>query len=162
MEFRQCSIGGLAYSDVVEDGKQARIENGVEVGIHDFKQLNDNLRNHPTSNIIDEFLTLLAVCHTVIPERQEGNPSGTPFFDFIPAYRKQKDVLAPTLANETICLSSFPSPSLSTSQKSYTRHHHQMRALLSPVLHIWGTSSLPVGLVQSIFRLDHTTSSTRS
>ncbi|KAF9366256.1 hypothetical protein BGX34_004707 [Mortierella sp. NVP85] len=75
MEFRQCSIGGLAYADVVEDGKQARMENGVEVGVHDFKQLNANLRNHPTSNVIDEFLTLLAVCHTVIPERQESNPS---------------------------------------------------------------------------------------
>ncbi|KAK3823106.1 MAG: hypothetical protein J3Q66DRAFT_330871 [Benniella sp.] len=75
MEFRQCSIAGLAYADVVEDGKQARIEDGVEVGVHDFKQLDANLRNHPTSNIIYEYLTLLAVCHTVIPERQEGNPN---------------------------------------------------------------------------------------
>ncbi|KAG0249610.1 hypothetical protein BG011_009101 [Mortierella polycephala] len=74
MEFRQCSIGGLAYADVVEEGKQAHIENGLEVGVHDFKQLDANLRNHPTSNVIDEFLTLLAVCHTVIPERQEDNP----------------------------------------------------------------------------------------
>ena len=76
MEFRQCSIAGLAYADVVEDGKQAHIEDGVEVGVHDFKQLDANLRNHPTSNIIYEYLTLLAVCHTVIPERQEGNPNG--------------------------------------------------------------------------------------
>ncbi|KAI7826157.1 hypothetical protein BC939DRAFT_395524 [Gamsiella multidivaricata] len=75
MEFRQCSIAGLAYSDVVEDGKQAHIEDGVEVGVHDFKQLDANLRNHPSSNVINEFLTLLAVCHTVIPERQENNPS---------------------------------------------------------------------------------------
>lgn len=81
MEFRQCSIAGLAYADVVEEGKQAHIEDGVEVGVHDFKQLDANLRSHPTSNVIDEFLTLLAVCHTVIPERQEGNPSGrTPAF----------------------------------------------------------------------------------
>ncbi|KAF8977701.1 hypothetical protein BGZ46_007178 [Entomortierella lignicola] len=75
MEFRQCSIAGLAYADVIEDGNQARIEDGVEVGVHDFKQLDTNLRNHPTSSVIDEFLTLLAVCHTVIPERQENNPS---------------------------------------------------------------------------------------
>ncbi|KAG0239791.1 hypothetical protein B0O80DRAFT_455041 [Mortierella sp. GBAus27b] len=73
MEFRQCSIAGLAYADVVEDGKQARVEDGMEVGVHDFKQLDANLRNHPTSNIIYEYLTLLAVCHTVIPERQEGS-----------------------------------------------------------------------------------------
>ena len=76
MEFRQCSIAGLAYADVVEEGKRAHIEDGVEVGVHDFKQLDANLRNHPTSNVIDEFLTALAVCHTVIPERQEANPSG--------------------------------------------------------------------------------------
>ncbi|KAF9202913.1 hypothetical protein BGZ49_006970 [Haplosporangium sp. Z 27] len=75
MEFRQCSIGGLAYSDVIEDGKQAHIEDGIEVGVHDFKQMNANLRSHPTANVIDEFLTLLAVCHTVIPERQESNPT---------------------------------------------------------------------------------------
>ncbi|KAF9351663.1 hypothetical protein BGX26_010376 [Mortierella sp. AD094] len=75
MEFRQCSIAGLAYADVVEDGKQAHVEDGVEVGVHDFKQLNANLRSHPTANVIDEFLTLLAVCHTVIPERQESNPT---------------------------------------------------------------------------------------
>ncbi|KAF9360352.1 hypothetical protein BGX26_009704 [Mortierella sp. AD094] len=75
MEFRQCSIAGIAYADVVEDGRQAHIEDGVEVGVHNFKQLDVNLRNHPSSNVIDEFLTLLAVCHTVIPERQEGDPS---------------------------------------------------------------------------------------
>ncbi|KAF9556105.1 hypothetical protein EC968_008445, partial [Mortierella alpina] len=74
MEFRQCSIAGLAYADVVEEGKQARIENGVQVGIHDLKQLAANLQGHPTSHVIDEFLTVLAVCHTVIPERQENNP----------------------------------------------------------------------------------------
>ncbi|KAF9583341.1 hypothetical protein BGW38_009712 [Lunasporangiospora selenospora] len=74
MEFRQCSIAGLAYADVVEEGKQAHIEDGVEVGVHDFKQLDSNLQNHPTGNIMNEFLTLLAVCHTVIPERQESNP----------------------------------------------------------------------------------------
>ncbi|KAF9167790.1 hypothetical protein DFQ26_003185 [Actinomortierella ambigua] len=74
MEFRQCSIAGLAYADEVEEGKQAHIEDGMEVGVHDFKQLHANLRSHPTSNVIDEFLTLLAVCHTVIPERQDDNP----------------------------------------------------------------------------------------
>ncbi|KAG0207473.1 hypothetical protein BGX28_001297 [Mortierella sp. GBA30] len=74
MEFRQCSIAGLAYADVVEEGKQARLDDGVEVGVHDLKQLAANLRSHPTSRIIDEFLTVLAVCHTVIPERQENGP----------------------------------------------------------------------------------------
>ncbi|KAG9304740.1 hypothetical protein G9A89_003914 [Geosiphon pyriformis] len=75
MEFRQCSIAGLAYSDVVEEGKRAHVVDGVEVGQHEFKVLKDNLRNHSTANVINEFLTLLAVCHTVIPERNEKDPN---------------------------------------------------------------------------------------
>jgi len=35
----------------------------------------DNLReHHPTASVIREFLTLLAVCHTVVPERDPSNP----------------------------------------------------------------------------------------
>ncbi|CAG8565843.1 10691_t:CDS:10, partial [Ambispora leptoticha] len=74
MEFRQCTIAGLAYADAVEDLKRARVVDGVEVGQYDFKQLRENLRSHPTANAINEFLSLLAVCHTVIPERNEKNP----------------------------------------------------------------------------------------
>ena len=76
MEFRQCSIAGIAYSDVVEESKRARVIDGVEVGLHDFKELKSNLRNHSTANVINEFLTLLAVCHTVIPERSEKKTNG--------------------------------------------------------------------------------------
>ena len=76
MEFRQCSIAGIAYADVVEDSKRARVIDGAEVGLHDFKELNSNLKNHSTAHVIDEFLTLLAVCHTVIPERNEKKPNG--------------------------------------------------------------------------------------
>ncbi|CAG8459145.1 11098_t:CDS:10 [Diversispora eburnea] len=74
MEFRQCSIAGLAYADHVEEAKKAQVVDGVEAGIHDFKQLKTNLKNHPTGNVINEFLTLLAVCHTVIPEQKDENP----------------------------------------------------------------------------------------
>ena len=76
MEFKQCSIAGLAYADVVEDSKRARVIDSVEVGSHDFKDLKSNLRSHSTSNVINEFLTLLAVCHTVIPEKNEKSPDG--------------------------------------------------------------------------------------
>lgn len=107
MEFRQCSIAGLAYADVVEEGKQARIEDGVEVGIHDFKQLDANLRNHPTSNVIDEFLTLLAVCHTVIPERQEGNPSG--MHDVLISLHLRINVSAEMLTDVLLAWTSFRS-----------------------------------------------------
>ncbi len=76
MEFRQCSIAGMAYADVVKESERARVIDGVEVGLHDFKELKYNLKNHSTANIINEFLTLLTVCHTVTPERDEKNPNG--------------------------------------------------------------------------------------
>nr|CAG8433905.1 14545_t:CDS:10 [Entrophospora candida] len=75
MEFRQCSIAGLSYSDHVDEAKRAHVVDGVEVGLHDFKQLKENLKSHSTANIIDEFFSLLAVCHTVIPERKNNDPN---------------------------------------------------------------------------------------
>ena len=75
MEFKQSSIGGIMYSEVVPEDRVPTIEDGVEVGIHEFKQLKKNLENgHETAWAIDHFLTLLATCHTVIPEQDEdGN-----------------------------------------------------------------------------------------
>ncbi|CAG8837613.1 36998_t:CDS:1, partial [Racocetra persica] len=75
MEFKQCSIAGMAYADKVEESMRARIVDGVEIGLHDFKQLKDNIRNHPTGNVINGFLLVLSMCHTVIPERKKDNPS---------------------------------------------------------------------------------------
>jgi phospholipid-transporting ATPase len=69
MEFRQSSIAGIQYADEIPEDKRATFEDGVEVGIHDFKRLAQNLKSHPTSDIINHFLTLLSTCHTVIPER---------------------------------------------------------------------------------------------
>ncbi|CAI2163506.1 15838_t:CDS:10 [Funneliformis geosporum] len=83
MEFKQCSIAGLAYADVVEESKRARVTDGVESGVHDFKKLKSNLKNHSTANVINEFLTLLAVCHTVIPEKNEKDPDGENSITFI-------------------------------------------------------------------------------
>lgn len=69
MEFRQSSIAGIQYADEVPEDRRATVEDGVEVGIHDFKQLAQNRKNHPSRDIINHFLTLLSTCHTVIPER---------------------------------------------------------------------------------------------
>ncbi|KAK3699934.1 hypothetical protein QZH41_016596 [Actinostola sp. cb2023] len=56
MEFKKSTIGGISYS--AED-----------------PALLDNLReHHPTASVIREFLTLLSVCHTVVPERDINNP----------------------------------------------------------------------------------------
>ncbi|GAA5879366.1 hypothetical protein JCM1840_006023, partial [Sporobolomyces johnsonii] len=64
MEFRQCSIGGIPYADVVEESKNGEV--------FSFAQMRDNLTSgHETAAIIDEFLTLLATCHTVIPEMKD-------------------------------------------------------------------------------------------
>ncbi|EED21926.1 phospholipid-transporting ATPase, putative [Talaromyces stipitatus ATCC 10500] len=72
MEFKQCSIGGIQYGgDIPEDRKAGP---GNELGIHDFKQLQENLKSHPTAEIIHQFLALLAICHTVIPERRDDRP----------------------------------------------------------------------------------------
>jgi phospholipid-transporting ATPase len=69
MEFRQASIAGIQYADEVPEDRRATFEEGVEVGIHDFKQLEENRKTHRNKDIIDHFLTLLSTCHTVIPER---------------------------------------------------------------------------------------------
>ena len=72
MEFRQCSIAGIQYADEVPEDRKAM--SGEEAqGIHEFSQLRRNLQSHETSAYIDQFLTLLSTCHTVIPEKKDEN-----------------------------------------------------------------------------------------
>nr|KAJ3420256.1 hypothetical protein HK105_005907 [Polyrhizophydium stewartii] len=76
MEFKMASIGGIAYAETVPEDKRIRVdEHGKEVGYYDFKTLIEHRDKHENSQIIREFLTMLAVCHTVIPEADENNPS---------------------------------------------------------------------------------------
>jgi phospholipid-transporting ATPase len=78
MEFKQASIGGVSYTDVIDEAKQGTGEigpDGREVGgqrtWHELKAImSGQIPDDGSSGMIDEFLTLLAVCHTVIPERQ--------------------------------------------------------------------------------------------
>ena len=74
MEFKQCSIGGIQYADEVSEDKRATSQNGVDVGIHNFKTLRENLKTHHSRTAIHHFLALLATCHTVIPERRDEKP----------------------------------------------------------------------------------------
>ncbi|KAF2015461.1 phospholipid-transporting ATPase-like protein [Aaosphaeria arxii CBS 175.79] len=69
MEFKQSSIAGIQYADEIPEDRRATFEDGVAVGIHDFKQLEENRKTHRDRDIIRHFLTLLSTCHTVIPER---------------------------------------------------------------------------------------------
>ncbi|KAF5594685.1 phospholipid-translocating ATPase [Fusarium subglutinans] len=72
MEFKQCSIAGVQYSEDVPEDRRPTMVDGVEVGIFDYKALKSNLASgHETAPAIDHFLSLLATCHTVIPEMDE-------------------------------------------------------------------------------------------
>lgn len=85
MEFRFCSIAGIAFAEKVDEAK--RDDEGGKPGWKTFKELQKILagdmnpfETSPTQPIVDgrekevirEFLTLLAVCHTVIPEVKDG------------------------------------------------------------------------------------------
>ncbi|KAJ2502705.1 aminophospholipid translocase [Coemansia sp. RSA 1972] len=70
MEFRQCSIDGAMYSDVVEASKRARVVDGAVVGQYDFTQLREHMRGSERATQLCEFFQLLATCHTVIPEQR--------------------------------------------------------------------------------------------
>lgn len=85
MEFRFCSIAGVAYADVVEesqrgegdDGKDgwrtfaemAALLGGTQNPFSDFPAETDSMGQR---EVVHEFLALLAVCHTVIPENRDG------------------------------------------------------------------------------------------
>ncbi|XP_025087156.1 LOW QUALITY PROTEIN: probable phospholipid-transporting ATPase IA [Pomacea canaliculata] len=61
MEFRKCSIGGICYG------------NNEEVLTLSMMECIYNLQsNHATAGLIREFLVMLCVCHTVVPERHEA------------------------------------------------------------------------------------------
>jgi phospholipid-transporting ATPase len=87
MEFQCCSIAGVAYAEAVDESKRGDGEEGNDAGWRSFAELQTLLEENPFIDvgtsasgsladreraIIKEFLTLLAVCHTVIPEVRDG------------------------------------------------------------------------------------------
>lgn len=72
MEFKSCSIAGRCYIGNIPEDRKATIEDGVEVGYRSFEDMKTRLRDtaESESETINDFLTLLATCHTVIPEFQ--------------------------------------------------------------------------------------------
>ncbi|KAM6501949.1 calcium transporting ATPase [Amanita muscaria] len=88
MEFRCCSIGGVEYAEVVDETKREG-QDGKD-GWRTFDELKaimnesaDPFQDIPAGpsmrpvemehrEVLNEFLTLLAVCHTVIPEVRDG------------------------------------------------------------------------------------------
>jgi phospholipid-transporting ATPase len=68
MEFRCCSVAGVAYADTpADDGKDVRSFDALRALAAD--PFADRAGAGAVAN---EFLTLLAVCHTVIPEARDG------------------------------------------------------------------------------------------
>ncbi|KAG0190932.1 hypothetical protein DFQ28_001233 [Apophysomyces sp. BC1034] len=70
MEFRECSIAGLAYANVADPDRRPQSDND-SAGQYSFQQLDQHLQDSPNAHVIHEFLTSLMTCHTVIPERSE-------------------------------------------------------------------------------------------
>ncbi|BEI85482.1 hypothetical protein CcaverHIS002_0508830 [Cutaneotrichosporon cavernicola] len=66
MEFRECSIFGVPYAQTVEDNKREQGQKTFEV----LRQRSEE--NTQEGAVIRQFLNLLAVCHTVIPEIKDG------------------------------------------------------------------------------------------
>ncbi|KFO99330.1 putative phospholipid-transporting ATPase IA, partial [Calypte anna] len=62
MQFKKCTVAGVAY------GQGSQI--GEEKTFSDSTLLENLQSNHPTAPIICEFLTMMAVCHTAVPERE--------------------------------------------------------------------------------------------
>lgn len=62
MIFRECSIAGVRYAETVDETRKGEIL--------EFTDLKLNTANPEMGSVVKEFLTLLATCHTVIPERK--------------------------------------------------------------------------------------------
>ncbi|KAF9460763.1 aminophospholipid-transporting P-type ATPase [Collybia nuda] len=88
MEFRCCSIGGVAYADVVDeakrDGEEGKdgwrtfaemktiLDDSTNPSIDSMSGSSIDIDDSREQGVLKEFLTLLAVCHTVIPETRDG------------------------------------------------------------------------------------------
>ncbi|KAI9143581.1 aminophospholipid-transporting P-type ATPase [Paraphysoderma sedebokerense] len=79
MEFRQSHIGGKNYTDLLPEGKKNG-DYSSDTGtlrVYDFNHLQKDLETGDPAlrSCIDEFLLLLAACHTVIPEKNDDDPN---------------------------------------------------------------------------------------
>ncbi|KAM4710413.1 phospholipid-transporting ATPase IA [Discoglossus pictus] len=78
MQFKKCTIAGNAYGHCPEPEDKDNMY--TEDSWHDLQNVQDNSgfndtsllenleNNHPTAPVICEFLTMMAVCHTAVPE----------------------------------------------------------------------------------------------
>ncbi|XP_040278383.1 phospholipid-transporting ATPase IB [Bufo bufo] len=78
MHFKKCSIGGNTYGHFPEFERERSSEDFSQLPTtsescdFDDPKLFQNIEGEsPTALVIKEFLTLLAVCHTVVPEKED-------------------------------------------------------------------------------------------
>uniref|UniRef100_A0A671R1C8 Phospholipid-transporting ATPase n=1 Tax=Sinocyclocheilus anshuiensis TaxID=1608454 RepID=A0A671R1C8_9TELE len=79
MQFKKCTIAGVAYGapvcvfiavflhislSVCSHSSQST----EETGFNDPSLLENLQSNHPTASVIQEFMTMIAICHTAVPE----------------------------------------------------------------------------------------------
>ncbi|XP_053467441.1 phospholipid-transporting ATPase IB isoform X1 [Ictalurus furcatus] len=80
MHFKKCTIAGITYGHFpdldsdrsMEDFSHLPSSNHSSTEFDDPALIQNIEKDHPTSPEICEFLTMMAVCHTVVPER-DGN-----------------------------------------------------------------------------------------
>uniref|UniRef100_A0A665WJP0 Phospholipid-transporting ATPase n=1 Tax=Echeneis naucrates TaxID=173247 RepID=A0A665WJP0_ECHNA len=65
MQFKKCTIAGVAYGYVLTHSSE-------EAGFNDPSLLENLQSNHPTAAVILEFMTMMAICHTAVPEHTDG------------------------------------------------------------------------------------------
>ena len=141
MEFRCCSIGGTAYADEVDESRRDAADDaeGKDTWrtFKDMRAILDGAGANPfldtaapasarERDVLVEFLTLLAVCHTVIPELKDGKMvyqasspdeaalvAGAELLGF--QFRVRASCPASPVPSDIRSRPASPSPSLSTS-----------------------------------------------
>uniref|UniRef100_A0A673BMF4 Phospholipid-transporting ATPase n=1 Tax=Sphaeramia orbicularis TaxID=375764 RepID=A0A673BMF4_9TELE len=80
MQFKKCTIAGVAYGIPVcsfvltspSPLSRHSTHSSDEAGFNDPSLLENLQSNHPTAAVILEFMTMMAICHTAVPERTDG------------------------------------------------------------------------------------------
>ncbi|XP_056447306.1 phospholipid-transporting ATPase IA-like [Gadus chalcogrammus] len=67
MQFKKCTIAGVPYGH-----NMAAREQEEEEGFDDPMLISNLQSGHASAPVIQEFLTMMAVCHTAVPEKVDG------------------------------------------------------------------------------------------
>uniref|UniRef100_A0A8C6KI50 Phospholipid-transporting ATPase n=1 Tax=Nothobranchius furzeri TaxID=105023 RepID=A0A8C6KI50_NOTFU len=76
MQFKKCTIAGVAYGYVLFSSLSLPSgflpTSSSTAGFNDPSLLENLQSHHPTAAVIQEFMTMMAICHTAVPERTDG------------------------------------------------------------------------------------------